>query len=145
MDARQTTTEAPLHWDPSAVPRCMQKPSPEQIQYRGVADRVHLRVRRAQTLDCKVLDERNGRYHVTGGEDPEGHTVDLTADWGLQCTCGSHMMAHAYCKHLMRVGLERGLSFADMKDENGILQPGMFKKAVEKDLENAARRTERDA
>jgi hypothetical protein len=152
MGAQQTTTETPLHWDPTAVPQCMQRHGSEQAtawdeegtrayaQYREVARRVHRRVVKAVDLDCKALDKRNGRYHVTGGDDPEGHTVDLLADWGLKCTCGSHMMAFAYCKHLMRVGLELGLSFADMKDERGLLQPGMFKDAVNKDLENAARR-----
>jgi hypothetical protein len=150
MNAQNSATGTTPHRDPTAVPQCMQAHVSEQaaakqsarayIQYRKIADEVHRRVVKARKLDCETLDKRSGRYHVTGGNDPDGHTVDLLADWGERCTCGSHAMAHAYCKHLMRVGLERGLSFADWKDERGLLQPGMFKKAVEKDLENAARR-----
>lgn len=150
----QSTTSRGLHWDPEAVPQCMQKHCSERatewdeeatracIQYRVAAARVHRRTVKAVDLECEVLDRRSGRYHVTGGDDPEGHTVDLLADWGEKCTCGSHAMAHAYCKHLMRVGLERGMWFADMKDANGILQAGMFRKAVEIELNNAARRRE---
>jgi hypothetical protein len=114
-------------------------------QRKAVEAAVHERVERALTLECTRHPHLEDVYHVTGGKDPDGHTVDLRAEWKSQCTCGSHMWRDDFCKHLMRVNLERGAFLADTWPE-GTYRPGIISRAVQVDLENAARRAaEREA
>lgn len=113
------------------------------IGRQEIEEKVRERIGRAQTLKCEPHERVQDAYHVSGGKDPSGHTVDLRASWGEQCTCYDHMMNHRFCKHLIRVYLERGAFIADTWPNE--YRPGLFSRAVQVDLKNAARKAEQDA
>jgi hypothetical protein len=106
---------------------------------KEIEEKVRERIERAFTLTCERNHNVPDAYHVSGGRDPDGHTVDLQAEWKSQCTCGSHEWGEAFCKHLIRVYLSRGAFLADTW-EDGIYRAGLFTRAVNVDLENAARK-----
>jgi hypothetical protein len=118
----------------------------EGFDYRRAAERVKRRIPKARELTCDPLPTPDA-YHVEGGTDLDGHTVDLRADWGHRCTCGSHMMNFEFCKHLMRVGLERDESFSDRATvaSGGRVVPGLFSQAMEVEKEKAAHRAAKGA
>lgn len=107
------------------------------IGRQEIEEKVRERIGRALTLKCDRYPVPDA-YHVTGGDDPAGHTVDLRSVWGEQCTCYDHMMNHRFCKHLIRVGLARGAFLGDTWPNE--YRPGLFSRAVQVDLENAARK-----
>jgi hypothetical protein len=108
------------------------------IVRQAIEEKVRARVLRSITLTCEANPNVLDAYHVAGGTDPNGHTVTLFSAWGEQCTCYSHMMNHEFCKHLIRAGLERGQFLADTWPEE--YRPGLFSRAVQVDLKNAARK-----
>lgn len=63
--------------------------------------RVIGRIERATDLTIRSLEPR--RYHVTGGEDPDGHYVDLTGERGTElCDCPDHAWHEGrICKHVI--------------------------------------------
>jgi hypothetical protein len=153
----------PAHLDPAQVPACMRADAHREqwevdagaahAALMEVSGIVHSRIVRCQSLDCAPLATPDA-YHVTGGRDPDGHTVDLRAEWGSVCTCGDHMWSHHYCKHLMRVQLELGRWFSDdctyTAGATGdvlnlpiVRVPGIYSEAVARELETlAAKRAE---
>lgn len=139
-------------WDPSKVPDCMradewtedaERAKQEHAAwYAKASESVMRRVEKARELDCEAMPTPD-TYHVTGGDDPDGHTVHLPAEWGFLCTCGDHMMRLSFCKHLMRVGLERGETFGDKGKDFATGGPrvlGLFSQAMQVELDNVARR-----
>jgi hypothetical protein len=135
-------------WDPEKVPECMREGSEDEnaaalahaTAYAEASARVMRRVKKARDLECRPLFTPDA-YHVTGGTDNDGHTVDLRAEWGHVCTCGSHIWDHAFCKHMMRVGLERGESFSDTATvaSGGQRVPGLFSRAMRVEMEKPSR------
>lgn len=154
--AAQAVPATPLQLDPEVAAMFNGEPKSEQatawdeeatelyIARKEIEAKVHRRILKAVELDCAPHDTLEDVYHVEGGTDPDGHTVDLRAEWGLQCTCGSHMMSFALCKHMIRVFLERRGWLADTW-ENEAYRPGIFSRAVQVDIENAAYKAARDA
>lgn len=144
----------PAHLDPSRIPPYARKD--ERVEEWGAeAKRVYLarkeieekvweRIERALTLTPERNKTVPDAYHVMGGKDPSGHTVDLRASWGEQCTCYDHMMNYRFCKHLIRVGMARGEFLADTWPAEQYV-PGLFSRAVQVDLKNAARKAAHDA
>lgn len=152
--ARYTMPGKPLHLDPE-VARIFSGEEEETaavaaqvravyLERKKIEGEVRKRADKAVHLTCKPHPTLEGVYHVEGGTDPDGHTVDLRAAWGVQCTCGSHMMSFAFCKHLMRVEWERGEYYYDrwpsFEGPGACYKPGIFSRAVAVDLENAAYR-----
>jgi hypothetical protein len=152
-------TAKPLHLDPEAAAAFMGEPvnvvkwaaetKAVYMMRKKIEGEVRDRIDRAMHLTCQAHPNLEGVYHVEGGKDPDGHTVDLSVAWGMRCTCGSHMMSFAYCKHLIRVDFENGETVYDrwpsFTGPGACFKPGIFTRAVQVDLENAAYRAAKDA
>lgn len=144
----------PLHLDPE-VARIFSGETGEHAERSAEIKAVYLarkeiegkvkeRIDRAMDLTCSQSGLVDGVWHVEGGTDPDGHTVNLAGEWGSVCTCGSHVWRHEFCKHLIRVEWELGAVLYDRiadfnpANESGCFKPGIFSRAVQFDLENAA-------
>jgi hypothetical protein len=144
----------PAHFDPERVPACMRADA-HLADWVEQADRTHAAYAEARKIvKTRIGNATNERrpltctrhpnlkdvFHVEGGKDPDGHTVDLHAAWGARCTCGDHMWGHHYCKHIIRSELENGLFIADEFPIHGVRRKGIYSRAMTVELANLARK-----
>jgi hypothetical protein len=150
---QRTASALPAHFDPERVPASMRADS-HVAEWVADATRAHESYAQARKIVKTRIDNatstkrplscvRNPNvpdvFHVSGGKDPDGHTVDLRAQWGSKCTCYDHMMNFHFCKHLIRAELENGAGLAD-RFSMGVRSWGIYSLAIEVELDNLSRK-----
>jgi len=148
----------PAHFDPERVPASIRADA-HVAEWVADATRAHESYAEARKIVKTRIDNatstkrpltciRNPNltdvFHVSGGRDLDGHTVDLRAQWGSKCTCYDHMMNFHFCKHLIRSELENGASLND-RYALGVRSLGLYSIAMRVELDNLAREGTDDA
>lgn len=79
------------------------EPPKGTLEYRLA--KLRERLDRAEAL--KVRQVGRTLYHVRGGDDPDGHFVNIAKGSENRCLCGDRVWRESVCKHRLAVALHR--------------------------------------